>query len=566
MIHAFLDCAAGWPPAFRLVGAPGGDRTFATLARLIGALQTVRAGREHIRVWTHMPDALWFAARSEGIAPDLQIVPGLGVTALRVSNRVEIRAARQMLSDATLDALAGCDADAGLEAIHASVGELEGTLGVDAGGGIGAATTAALFRGGWMPRRTAWPSDAPDDWARWGRDAYHGGLSRVFWHGAVESAGAVGSDLYETEAPDRLPDGWTLADWDRDSSYAADGMCLLPDVSGPTVEAPESLLSADGGAIVDAEVDLAGFDGPAFPVRVDIALGITRSIPVRTGRWRGVWCSTILRWAQMRGARVTPVRGVGWTRGAHYLAPLQRVLWNRKQATTGEARETAKAAIQRAVGRLGRRPYDTVTLVGDEAQAEIADRAGWATRWSKVHGWTDQYFVADRLTDPMAPVPVPYGAVPVWPAFVVAETWIATCDALERATAAGAWPLYVDTDGICIASDAATRAALHAQAPKPGAWRVKRLYQGGEHRAARQFVRVGDDGAEVLQYAGVPRLAQRDALRGLEPSYQGRTALMDLQGAFRATTDRLSPALDHVRAGVDRARVFGRRMAATETF
>lgn len=563
MIHAYLDPCAGFPPVLHMHGGPLSGRTWGTLRDMLHSLETVSLGREHMRVWCASVDALFFMAQEEGLSPAFFILPGQGCTGLDVSRRVQIRHVRQAVADSTLEALAGQGAEAGLAAVVESLGALESTLGVDAGAGIGAATTRALFGGRWMPRWAKWPADAPPEWLQLSRDAYHGGLSRVLIHqGLVTHGTAHPGAIWETERADTLPEGWQIQEVDRDSAYAADALGELPDVGGEHTTDAAQLLDCDGGALVDARVDLSGFTGYAFPVRVQITHEITRCVPMRAGSWRGVWCSWLLRWAMERGAVVEPLGGVGWRRSARYLGPLMATLWKKKHESSGVARETFKAAIQRAVGRLARRRYDTVTLTGPEALAEIENPGEWPVRWRKVYGWTTNppVFVADRFEQGEEIAPV--GSVPAWPAFVVGRTWASACAQMERVTDAGAWPMYVDTDGITCAAPPGAR--LCDDGTSIGGWRIKRTYTGAEHRAPRQFVRLDTEGREVLQFAGVPRVDQRRALMGESVHQETRTVMIELQRVFRQNVDRLSPVLSATRHSVEHAKRVGRRVAEHE--
>lgn len=556
MIHAYLDPSAGFPPVLHVHGGPLSGRTFETLRALLHALECAPVGREHMRVWCPDVDALFFLAREEGLNPRFTVLPGQGATGVDVTSRVQIRHARQALADSTLEALAGADAATGLAAVLESLGALEAALGVEAGAGIGAATTRALFHGRWMPYGVNWPATAPTDWITLARDAYHGGLSQVLVHdGLVTQGAAHPGPIWETEREAVLPKGWRIVETDRDSAYAADASGLLPDVQGPHTTEAAQLLDCDGGALVDARVDLSRFDGYAFPVRVQITPELTRCVPMRAGLWRGVWATPVLKWAISRGATVEPLGGVGWRRGVRALAPMMSVLWKRKAGATGVPRETYKAAIQRAVGRLARRPADTVTLTGAEAVAEIQDSAGWPARWRRVYGWseTPALFLADRLGEDEPTTP--HGTIPVWPPFVVGATWIEACAQMERTAAAGAWPLYVDTDGITSAVPPGVE--LGGDGASVGGWRTKRIYTGAEHRAPRQFVRVDEHGKEALQFAGVHRSIQRQALMGESVRHEARTVLVALQQAFGQHVDRLTPVLESTRQGVEHARRVG---------
>lgn len=564
MIHAYLDPAAGFPPVLHMHGGPLSGRTWTTLKGLLHSLETADLGREHLRVWCPNVDALFFLAQDERISPAFTILPGQGATGIDVTRRVQIRHARQAVADTTLEWLAGQEAEVGYAAVCESLGALESTLGVDAGAGIGAATTRALFGGRWMPRWTRWPDDAPSEWVRWSRDAYHGGLSQVLVHeGLVTRGTAHPGAIWETERAQELPEGWQIQEVDRDSAYAADAMGELPDTLGEHTTQAGELLDCAGGSLVDCRVDLARFEGYAFPVRVQITPEITRCVPMRAGCWRGVWSSWILRWAMERGATVEPLGGVGWKRAERFLGPLMSTLWKKKsESAKGVAQETFKAAIQRAVGRLGRKTYDTATLTGVDARSEIGNPGEWPMKWRKVYGWTTDppVFVADRFeaVDDVAAS----GSVPPWPAFVVGRTWAAACAHMERVSAAGAWPLYVDTDGITCA--APPGAPLCDDGASMGAWRVKRTFSGAEHRATRQFVRVDMDGNEVLQFAGVQKHDQRAALMGQHVHQDQRTVLVELQKVFRQNVDRLSPVIGATRHGVEHAKRVGRRVAERE--
>lgn len=561
MIHCWLDTAAGFPPELHIHGGPLSGRTWPTLAACLHSLQLAQRGRETLRVWCRDLDALWFMAKDESIEPAFTVLPGLGVTGLEVCGRVQIRHARQVLSDVTLEQLANVGAPEGYAAVEESLNALETVLGVDASSGIGAATSAALWGGRWMPRWTAWPADAGEELRRLCQDAYHGGMSRALWQEGITTAqGAHPGAIWETERASVLPDGWALVDVDRDSAYAADACGVLPDTLSERVTDAGALLDCQGGAIVDAHVDLRGFTGTAFPVRVQITPEICRSLPMTAGRWRGVWSSDLLRWASEKGAHVEPLGGMGWKRGARFMGPLMSALWAGKRRFTGTARETMKAAIQRAVGRLGRRTYNTVTLVGDAARAEVAAPHEWPMKWTKVHGWTDSYFVADKMDQ--TGQAEPRGILPAWPPFVVSRAWIQADNQMHALASQGAWPMYVDTDGIMVAAPPGM--SWQPETEAMGGWREKHRYSAAENRAPRQFVRTAEDGAEVTQFAGVPKSIQRDVLAGVLAKHETRTALLDLQAAFGQRADRLGPVLYATRNGVDRAKRIGKHQMERE--
>ena len=77
-------------------------------------------------------------------------------------------------------------------------------------------------------------------------------------------------------------------------------------------------------------------------------------------------------------------------------------------------------------------------------------------------------------------------------------------------------------------------------------------------------MRVGDGGDEVLQFAGVPKRVQREALMGQYVKQDARTVLVELQRAFMLNANRLAPVLDATRVGVERARRLGRNFQRSQ--
>jgi hypothetical protein len=172
------------------------------------------------------------------------------------------------------------------------------------------------------------------------------------------------------------------------------------------------------------------------------------------------------------------------------------------------------------------------------------------------------YFVADELEEPEG---LPRGVIPPWPAFVVSRAWIKIAEKAEDLAGLGCWPLYADTDGILIACPPGVEPCQEGPAAM-GAWRIKRQFRGVEHRAARQFVRLLETGEEELQFAGVARRLQRDALSGTPKESGIETALLDLQACFRQMSNRLAPALAQTRAGVERAKRVGKNFHEKESW
>lgn len=564
MHHGWLEWNAGFPPEIHVHGGPLSGGRFPSLQALIAAAVACDRGRETYRLWSRQLETAYFMAKAEGICPPLSILPGHGVTGIDPCRGVQFRAARPMLADSTLEAMADQDlmAAEGWAILKRSMDATEAWTGEPCNGSIGAATTQALFGGHWMPRWTSWPEDAPPEMAQLCYDAYHGGLQAVWHAGAVLAPGGRPMDeLWIDESPVRLDEGWTLAELDRDSAYAEDAAEYLPDCLSPVVTDPALLLDLAGGAIIDCIIDLDGFRGVGFPIRYEVAPGVTRSAPATRGAFRGVWCSDILRWAIDRGARVQVCGGIGWKRAARFLAPLMDRLWELKNAAEPGSveRDTYKATIQRAVGRLGRRHYTTVTLCGAEAMDEAAHPERWPLRWERVHGYGGGYFVADAWEKPEG---LPRGVVPPWPAFVVSRAWMRLADRIEQETARGAWPIYCDTDGAVMAYPPGAEPEPEPSAM--GAYRIKRRYLAVEHREKRQFSRVDDTGAEHIQFAGVPRKAQRNVLAGKPWEHETESALIDLQAIFRQVANQLAPVLDATKERVARAKRVGRHATLRE--
>ena len=560
MHHGWIDPNAGFPPRFAVAGGPldgKGAETLIELSHLAGACDR---GREAYAIWSASAEWAFFAAQREGIAPQLSIVPGAGVTRCELAPKVAIRSARPMLPDDALEALQNASAPDGLRAVEASIRTMERALGVDASGGIGASTTAALFGGRWMPKWAVWPDDAPPEWAELCHDAYHGGFQRCYETSSVATRGTAHPGMIFAGDPDEmeeLPQGWRIIEVDRDSAYAEDAAGIMPDPLSEIVTDRDRLMDCAGGAIVDATVDLSGFTGEGFPVRVQVAQDASRCVPVTTGAWRGVWCSDAIRWAAESGARVEIHGGIGWTKGARFLAPMMDRLWAQKYAyAPGLERGVIKAAIQRAVGRLGRRHYSTVVLCGADATREAENPSQWPARWRRVHGFGSGYFVADAIELPPG---LPKGTIPPWPAFVVSRAWIRLCRQIQAFRAGGARILYADTDGFLAA---VPPGMVLPDEHRMGGWRAKKEHAAVEHRAERQFIRIDLDGSEHLQFAGVPRSMQWDRLAGIEREYRApNSALIDLQAAFRQVVNRLSPAIESTREGVERAKRVGRNFA-----
>lgn len=545
----------------QISGGPMGGRSFETLSDLIRAANCCDRGRETYRIWGRDLDTVYFMAKREGLCPPMSVLPGHGVTGFELAPRVQLRSARPVLPDDALEAMAArgdTSAADGLAAVRTAMDALDTALGVNVASGIGAATTAALFGGRWMPRYTAWPEDMPAEAAALCHDAYHGGMQRVFYLGGIlEHGAAAPGPIWETEEAATLPEGWRLLDIDRDSAYAEDAAGFLPDCLSDQVTSPLELLNAPGGAVVEARVDLEHFTGLGFPVRIEVAPGVRRGICATYGAWRSVWCSDLLLWAQERGAVVEVLSGIGWSRSARFLGPMMDRLWNMKNTTSGLERDVYKAAIQRAVGRLGRRHYGTVTLCGAEAKHAQENPQEWPEKWKRVHGMGHGYFVADSIEEPEG---LPRGVMPPWPAFVVSRAWIKLATKIEELAGRGCWPIYCDTDGVLVACPADVD-PCEGEALRMGGWRVKRRFSGAEHRAARQFVRLREDGEEELQFAGIPKRVQRDALMGAPKDAGTETALLDLQASFRQAANRLAPVLAHTKPGVDRAKRVGRNAA-----
>ena len=566
MMHGWIEPNAGFPPMIQISGGPLGGRSFETLSDLIRAANACDRGRQTYRIWGRDLDSIYFMARREAVCPPMSVLPGHGVTGFELAPKIQIRSARPMLPDDQLEAMAAegeRNAADGLAAVVTAHNAMESALGVDASSGIGAATTSALFGGRWMPRFTDWPDTMTPEHAALCHDAYHGGLQKV-WHvgGTLERGAVHPGAIWETEEAEvsTLPDGWRLLDVDRDSAYAEDAAGPLPDCRSDLVTDTAELLNAAGGAIVEARVNLEHFRGVGFPIRIEVAPNVKRGICATSGEWRGVWCSDLLHWAMARGAAVEVLGGIGWSRAAHFLGPIMDRLWTLKGRTTGLERNVYKAAIQRAVGRLGRRHYSTVTLCGAEAKHAQEHPEEWPDKWRRVHGMGNGYFVADALEEPEG---LPRGVIPPWPAFVVSRAWIKIAEKAEALAGLGCWPLYADTDGILVACPQGVEPCQEGPAAM-GAWRIKRQFRGVEHRAARQFVRLRETGEEELQFAGVARRLQRDALSGTPKESGIETALLDLQACFRQMSNRLAPAIAQTRAGVERAKRVGKNFHEKE--
>ncbi len=555
MQHAWIGMFDGFPPEIKVEGGPLAGR-YSTLTDLSRAALAVPPSKEGHRLWGIGLDEAFFMALREGIRPQMEFRPLAGVTRVHIAPRVQLADASPHLPADVFEAHQGADAAEMFGVLREAREAIERGLHVSADAGIGAATSAAAF-GPWRLRYQVWGPEmyGPDD-VETCRAAYHAGLAHVWHAGAVRAPGVeISNDpIWADESPAVMPEGWRLLEYDRSSAYADDASGRLPDVCGPVVRDPAYLMDCAGGAIIRARVDLSGFRGVGFPIRVRIGVGMTRQVAARAGTWEGHWTSEILRWAAGRGARVEVLGGIGWVRGARFLGPIMDRLYTLKeQAQKGSVpRAIYRAAIQRAVGRLGRAPVDTVTLCGPDADAEIANPASWPVKWRKIHGAAHGYFVADPLEAPTTP---PRYSIPPWPAFVVSRAWIRLHDRIEALAARGAWPMYCDTDGVLVACPPD---AVMPDEHGMGGFRVKAEWLASEHRQHRQWIRVDQGGALKTQYAGVERHLQRAAFEGTPIVRTRSSAIVELSQAMRAIPDRIGPVLRATADGVRKRKVYGR--------
>lgn len=566
MRHGWIDPRAGFPAGIEVAGWPAGSTRAETFVDLCRVAAGARAGREKVKVWGTRLDALWFDAIDSGLRPVCDFRPGVGVSRIELAPGVYACDASPQLPPDVIELMRGASPAEMCGALKTAHDSIARGLGVSADAGIGAATTDALF-GPWRLRFQTWDARTytPED-AQLSRDAYHGGMVWLWHSGQVRTAdapAAIDADpAWADEAPSKLAPGYRIVDVDRASAYAADAIRPMPDMLGPITRDPAALMDAKGGAIVEARVDLARFEGIGFPVRVKVGTGITRQVPARGGEWRGVWTSELLMWASARGARVEVLGGIGWGRSMPYLGPIMdRMFTLKERATPGSIdRSIWRAAIQRCVGRLGRRPLTTVTLCGEDAARETADVAGWSARWRRVIGAGHGYFIAEPMEQPTEE---PRGNIPPWPAFVVSRAWIRLCDEIERLSAAGAWPIYCDTDGVCVIAPP----GVDLPAGKGvGDFRAKDEWAAVEHRNTRRWIRHGAAGTST-QWAGVAKSEQRAAFEGAHVVTRKSSALEFLTREMLRVPDRLTPTLAATADGVRRAKLYGRRAAqAPEEF
>jgi len=242
-----------------------------------------------------------------------------------------------------------------------------------------------------------------------------------------------------------------------------------------------------------------------------------------------------------------------------YLGPIMDRMFSLKERAPAQSLERSiwRAAIQRCVGRLGRRPLTTITLCGDDAIRETADVAGWSARWRRVIGAGHGYFVGEPMEQSMEE---PRGNIPPWPAFVVSRAWVRLCDEVERLSAAGAWPIYCDTDGVCVI--APPDVDLPA-GEGVGDFRAKDQWVAVEHRNTRRWIRHGAAGTET-QWAGVAKSEQRAAFEGAHVLARKSSALEFLTRQMLRLPDRLTPTLAATADGVKRAKLYGRRAALAQ--
>lgn len=496
MIVAYVNPDEGFPPVYRVAG--GVELEASSLSALFVALAGKRQDRETIRVYSASLEWVWWAAQGEGWTPAIEVRPGKGIASCRVAAGVELRSVDPLIPSDQVEPLRRMDAADGARLVGRALRAVCLATGQEAAAGIGSACSRAMFYGRALGIRPLWRHRQVDDvvnracWA-----AYHGGLCAVWRPGLIALEGQDGGEWWQTD-PERLGSGWTLAEIDRSSAYGADASRPLPDTRLPTVARAD----AEGGAIVDATIDLG--DGGTFgalgvPVRVHVPGHGARIFPMRSGRWRGAWTSEMLAWAELHQAKVQIHRAWGWRSSDRFMVAFMDSLYNRKAAAEPGSIERSiySACMQRAIGRLGRRPRATVTLTGEAAANEMQNFESWGQKYTRIYAQTSDLFVADRIPSGEVDADV----IPPWPAFVVSRAWIALCDRVRAEQEAGMVALYSDTDSICGAWPPGCAPAEDDAGA--GGWRVKSTPGWVDHRGQKRYLRGNDASVTDWAAAGV---------------------------------------------------------------
>ena len=491
----------------RLVGA--GVDYAGPLAGFMAALAGIEkaANRQTVRVWIADLDRAYRRLIAEGVAVSPAAlrfgVSGLGSISLTHKTR--------LISPETM-VPAGVDLTGEAAELLNVTGRIQAAVADCLGVGY-AASLGRMAQEGCALAGPRWsypePQGGPITTAA--REAMHGGLVQV-WHDA-EALAVAGVDVPREWIgdPERLPEGWSIFDEDRSSAYAAEASKPLPAVH----TARFGRADCAGGALIEATVDLDGWRGIAFPVRVAAGREFVQ-IAADRGSWRGTWASPVLEYASSRGASVIIHAAQGWKVADRYLAEGMGRLFGAKQ---GHARGTPErsgltAAMQRGIGRLARRVpaeavWSTVDLMSMDRSS--LEAAGVVAELGRLDGWSLM-----RLTQSEE---VPRGGCPVWPAFVVARAWVSLCERIEAVRAAGGRPLYCDTDGLLWAGPEGVElpkgdAAGEWQNRGRPAWvwceRAK-LYVRGEGHKILQAASSGIPKPDLIWYlegGGAPRRLQ----------------------------------------------------------
>lgn len=491
----------------RLTGA--GVDYAGPVAGFLAALASLEktAKRQTVRVWIADLDQAYRRLIAEGvaIAPSALRFGTRGIGAISLTGKTRLISPETMVP-------AGVDLTGEAGELLTATGRIQSAvgdcLGVPHASSLGrmAQEGCALFGPRWSYPE---PQGGPITTAA--REAMHGGLVQV-WHES-EALAVAGADVPRDWIgdPEVLPEGWAIYDEDRSSAYAAEASKPLPAVH----TARYGRADCEGGALIEATVDLDAWRGVAFPVRVAAGREFVQ-IAADRGSWRGTWASPVLEYAASRGAKVTIHGAQGWKVADRYLAEGMGRLFGAKARYPRGTFERAglTAAMQRGIGRLARRvPAEEVWSTQDLLSRDRAalEAAGMVAELGRLHGWS-----LVRLTQSED---VPRGACPVWPAFVVARAWVSLCERIEAVKAAGGRPLYCDTDGLLWAGP---EGVALPQGEAAGDWQNRgrpawvwceraKLYVRGEGRAISAAASSGIPKADLIWYlegGGAPRRLQ----------------------------------------------------------
>jgi hypothetical protein len=474
----------------RLVGA--GVDYAGPLAGFMAALAGIEkaAKRQTVRVWIADLDRAYRRLIAEGVA----IAPAalrFGVSGL---GSISLTHKTRLISPETM-VPAGVDLSGEAAELLSVTGRIQAAvadcLGVEYAASLGRMAQEGCALAG---PRWSYPEPQGGPITTAARESMHGGLVQV-WHDC-EALAVAGVDVPQEWIgdPERLPEGWAIYDEDRSSAYAAEASKPLPAVH----TARFGRADCAGGALIEATVDLDGWRGVAFPVRIAAGRELVQ-IAADRGSWRGTWASPVLDYASSRGAKVTIHAAQGWKVSESYLAEGMGRIFGAKQAHARGTPERSglTAAMQRAIGRLARRvPAEAVWATSDLMGMDTPslEAAGVVAELGRLDGWS-----LVRLTQSEE---VPRGGCPVWPAFVVARAWVSLCERIEAVRAAGGRPLYCDTDGLLWAGPEGVELSTGDAA---GEWQNRGRPAWVWCERAKLYVR--GEGHKILQAAssGIPK-------------------------------------------------------------